>query len=95
MGYKIWRKDNAGWSLAFDTVYSTREAVDARIAELQAEHHDKVQYGELSFLPYRDDIKLAKDGSVIDPALNKIKHQVWNRHRRPRKGGIPPMPHIR
>lgn len=69
MGYKIWRKDKYGWELAFDTVYPTREKVDERIAELNAVYHDMVRNSELQFHPYREDIKLAKDGSVIDPYL--------------------------
>lgn len=68
-GYKIWRKDKSGWELAFDTVYSTREKVDERIAELNAVYHQQVQLGELEFLPYLENIKLARNGSVIDDAL--------------------------
>jgi hypothetical protein len=65
-GYKIWRKDNQGWELAFDTVYPTREKVDERIAELNAAYHEMVQLGELQFYPYREDIRLARDGSIRD-----------------------------
>jgi len=84
MGYKIWRRDPRGWSLAFDVVYETREDVDERIAELNAEHHDKIRYGELAFYPYRDDIKLARDGSVIDDKLPVRRSRRPNR-RRPSK----------
>lgn len=69
MGYKIWRKDSSGWELAFDTVYPTREKVDERIAELNAVYHQQVHLGELEFLPYLEEIKLARNGSVIDDAL--------------------------
>ena len=79
MGYKIWRKDLRGWDLAFDTVYDSRESVDARIAELNAEHHDKIRYGELAFYAYRDDIKLAKDGSVVDDKLPTNRSKVHRR----------------
>ena len=84
MGYKIWRRDPKGWCLAFDTVYETREDVDARIAELNAEHNDKIKYGELAFYPYRDDIKLARDGSVVDDKL-PIRRQQRRRRRRRRQ----------
>lgn len=69
MGYKIWRKDSSGWELAFDTVYPTREKVDERIAELNAVYHHQVQLGELEFLPYLEEIKLSRNGNVIDEAL--------------------------
>lgn len=71
MGYRIWRKDNFGWALAYDTVFETREAADERIGSLNAQWADKVKYGELVFYPYRDDIKLDKDGNVIDPFIQK------------------------
>ena len=76
-GYKIWRKDSSGWELAFDIVYPTRENVNDRIAELNAVYHQQVQLGELEFLPYIEDIKLSRNGSVIDDALpiNRPKHR--------------------
>ena len=89
MGYKIWRKDLRGWSLAFDTVYESRETVDERIAELNAEHHDKIKYGELAFYAYRDDIKLARDGNVVDdklPTNKKVRHR--RRRRRSSHGRV-------
>jgi hypothetical protein len=88
MGYKIWRKDHNGWSLAFDTVYPTREKVDEAIAEANARYHEMVKYGELTFYPYRDDIKLSKDGNVIDPnipvrmKMSKFKNKRRQHHNR-------------
>lgn len=96
MGYKIWRKDNIGWSLAFDAVYPTREKVDEAVAELNARYHEMVRYGELAFYPYRDDIKLSNDGSIIDPnlpvrttsKLSEFKRPGRNRRKRkPGKSG--------
>jgi aminoglycoside phosphotransferase family enzyme len=75
MGYKIWRKDSSGWWPAYDAIFDTREKVEERIAELNATYADKVKYGELSFHPYRDDIKLNKDGSIIDPVLQMNKYK--------------------
>lgn len=89
MGYKIWRKDDTGWWLAFDTVFDTREAVDEYIGSLNAQYAEKVRFGEFSFHPYRDDIKLNKDGSIHDPLLitnrPKPKHYTKKRSRTPQK----------
>jgi hypothetical protein len=85
MGYKIWRKDNNGWSLAFDAIYPTKEKVDEAIAEANARYHEMVKYGELTFYPYRDDIKLSRDGSIIDPNIRmttKPRHQHRKRFSR-------------
>lgn len=76
MGYKIWRKDNSGWALAFDTIYQTRELADEGIAELNAVYHYQVSTGELSFYPYLEDIRLAKDGSIIDKVLSRKTKNV-------------------
>lgn len=73
MGYKIWRKDSTGWSLAFDMVFASREAVDEYIGSLNAQYAERVKFGDLSFHPYRDDIKLNKDGSINDPSLQLIR----------------------
>lgn len=85
MGFKIWRKDNQGWDLAFDTVFESREIVDSRIQELNAVWHDKVKYGELAFYPYRDDIKIARDGSIIDDNLQAIRSKRPRYRRKKRK----------
>lgn len=84
MGYKIWRKDQSGWSLAFDAVYPTREKVEEAIAELNARYYEMVKYGELAFYPYRDDIRLSKDGSIIDPNLPVRKTSKSSDFKRPR-----------
>lgn len=81
MGYKIWRKDRKSWCLAFDDVFVTKELVDSRIAELNAIHHELVRLGELSFYPYRDDIKLSRDGEIID---NTAKARTVFHHKRKR-----------
>jgi len=78
MGYKIWRKDNNVWSLAFDTIYETQDKVNDAIAELKARYHDLMQYGELDFLPYLDHVKLARDGSIAEavPIRRKLIRPV-------------------
>ena len=70
-GYRIWRKDRFGWELAFDQVFTTKESVDSRIQELNAQYNDLVKYGELAFYPYREDIRLSRSGGIIDPAPKK------------------------
>ncbi len=84
MGFKIWRKDSSGWYLAFDAIFETKEKADEQVLELNAKYADRVSFGELSFHPYREDIKLAKDGSVIDPLLpmNKLKSKHYNSNNR-------------
>lgn len=82
MGYKIWRKDSAGWSLAYDTVFETRESAEERIGSLNAQYAEKVKFGELKFYPYRDDIKLDKDGNVVDPF---IQNQVRKKSHQPKR----------
>jgi hypothetical protein len=72
MGYRIWRKDNKAWSLAFDTIYETQDKVNDAIAELNARYHDLIKYGELEFLPYLDHVKLARDGSIAEPIRRKL-----------------------
>jgi hypothetical protein len=90
MGYKIWRKDNNVWSLAFDTIYETQDKVNNAIGELNARYHDLIKYGELEFLPYLDYVKLARDGSIIEEQpIRRRKPYVPNRsagqsRRRPR-----------
>lgn len=74
MGFKIWGKDNSGWYLAFDVIFDTKEKVDDYVQELNAKYHDRVRFGELSFHSYREDIKIAKDGSIIDPLLQTSKN---------------------
>lgn len=80
MGFKIWRKDKFGWCLAFDAIFNSQEAANARIAELQAAFHDMISLGELSFYPYRDDIKLDRDGSIIDNNLPIYKQKRSRPH---------------
>lgn len=70
-GYRIWRKDRFGWELAFDQVFTSKESVDERILELNAQYHDLIRYGELAFLPYREDIRLSKSGGIIDSVPKK------------------------
>jgi hypothetical protein len=84
MGFKIWRKDSSGWYLAFDAVFENKEKADEQVAELNAKYADRVKFGELSFHPYREDIKLSKDGSIIDPMLptNKPKSKPFNNNKR-------------
>lgn len=74
MGYKIWRKDKHTWSLAFDTIYDTHEKVQEAIAELNAAYHKLVQYGDLQFTAYLDNIRLNKDGSIISSTVTKIRY---------------------
>lgn len=71
MGYRIWRKDNNAWSLAFDTIYETQDKVNDAIAELNARYHDMIKYGELQFLPYLEHVNLNRDGSVKEPFSRK------------------------
>jgi hypothetical protein len=66
MGYKIWRRDNNIWNLAFDTIFKTEEIVSEYILELNATYNNLVKFGELEFRSYKDDIKLAKDGKIIE-----------------------------
>jgi len=82
MGYKIWRKDRFGWSLAYDTVFATREAVDEHIGSLNAQWAEKVKYGELMFYPYRDDIKLDKEGNIIDNFIQTRGRRRTPTHKR-------------
>jgi hypothetical protein len=82
MGYKIWRKDQTGWSLAFDVIYSTKDKADEVIEELNARYHELVKYGELMFYPYRDDIKLSRDGKIIDPTLEQTKRSGFKKYER-------------
>jgi len=69
MGYKIWRKDKKEYSLAFDDVFDTKESVDERIAELHAIYHTQFRFGELSFHPYPEDVKLHKNGALMEETL--------------------------
>lgn len=85
MGYKIWRKDRNGWSLAFDATYPTREKADEAVAEANARYHELVKYGELMFYPYRDDIKLSRDGSIIDPNIPVRKTTKMSEFKKPRR----------
>lgn len=86
MGYKIWRKDNSVWSLAFDTIYETQDKVNAAIEELKARYHDLIRYGELEFLPYLEHVKLARDGSVVEPIKRKLIRPVdTSEPQRPRR----------
>lgn len=80
MGFKIWRKDNTGWWLAFDIIFNSKDKADEYIQELNAKYSDKVKYGELSFFSYRDDIKISKDGSIID--LTKQYSKRKGHHKR-------------
>ncbi|MFA5759159.1 MAG: hypothetical protein WC942_07395 [Clostridia bacterium] len=81
--YKIWRKDNFGWSIAFDTLFESKEKADEHIAELNAVYHEKVNFGELSFYPYRENIKLSKDGNIIDPNIPIYKkHRKYSKNNR-------------
>jgi len=96
MGFRIWRKDKTGWSLAFDSVYNTKEEADTHIEELNAAYHDKIKYGELLFYPYREDIELNRNGTIIDntvsrPKAPKIDFQKWKAKtpRRPQHTRIP------
>jgi len=82
MGYKIWRKDNNVWSLAFDTIYETQDKVNDAIAELKARYHELMKYGELEFLPYLDHIKLARDGSIVDSTPYKRQSRPVEQNRR-------------
>jgi hypothetical protein len=84
MGFKIWGKDSSGWYFAFDVIFDTKEKADDQIQELNAKYADRVKFGELSFHPYREDIKLAKDGSIIDPLLptNKAKTKPYYSNKR-------------
>jgi predicted DNA-binding protein (UPF0278 family) len=84
MGYRIWRKDNNVWSLAFDTIYDTQDKVNNAIAELKARYHDLIRYGELDFLPYLEHVKLARDGSVVEAQTRRPAGQRRPRH--PGKG---------
>lgn len=85
MGYKIWRKDHLEWSLAYDTVFQTREAVDEHIYSLNAQWAEKVKYGELIFYPYRDDIKLDKDGNIISDTIQTRRGKRTPAYKRKRK----------
>lgn len=90
MGFRIWRKDKTGWSLAFDSIYNTKEEADAHIEELNAVYHDKVKYGELLFYPYREDIELNKNGSIIEsrPSFESKKWRPKTPHK-PQRPRIP------
>lgn len=90
MGYRIWRKDNNAWSLAFDTIYETQDKVNDAIAELNARYHDMIKYGELQFLPYLEHVNLNRDGSVREPIprrrlIRPIEMNPPQRSRRRRK----------
>jgi len=85
MGYKIWRKDKHGWDLAFDTVYDTKDKADEYIASLNAQYAEMVKYGELSFYPYREDIKLDKNGEIIDTELHRRIRKPRRPHRRKKR----------
>jgi predicted DNA-binding protein (UPF0278 family) len=84
MGYRIWRKDNNVWSLAFDTIYETQDKVNTAIEELKARYHDLIRYGELDFLPYLEHVKLARDGSVVERPADRPKR----RQQHPGKGKL-------
>ena len=86
MGYKIWRKDNNVWSLAFDTIYETQDKVSDAIEELKARYHDMMRYGELEFLPYLEHVKLARDGSVVEPQTRRPVNRPKRRPPHPGKG---------
>jgi hypothetical protein len=82
MGFKIWRKDSQGWSIAFDEIYSTKISVDERIAELNATYHNLVILGELSFYAYPEEIKIAKNGTIIDNVLKKLSRPISPRRKK-------------
>lgn len=71
MGYRIWSKDKNVWELTFDTVYKTREQAEDQVAELNAVYKSRVSLGELEFLIYPEEIKIAKNGQIIDKILGK------------------------
>ena len=78
MGYKIWRKDRDGWSIAFDSVYPTKERVEERIAELNARYHNLVKFGELSFYAYTEDVKLDSRGNIVNDQPYKKRRNNRN-----------------
>lgn len=82
MGFKIWGKDSSGWYLVFDVIFDTKEKADDQIQELNAKYADRIKFGELSFHSYREDIKIAKDGSIIDPLLPMNKTKSYNPNKR-------------
>ena len=82
MGFKIWRKDSQGWSLAFDIVYDTKDLAEDRIAELNAVWHDKIRFGELAFYAYPEDIKINKSGEIIDDKLTSIYKKRLPKHKK-------------
>lgn len=94
MGFKIWRQDTSGWSLAFDSVYNTKEAADARIQELNAAYAEKIHFGELAFYLYRDDIKIAKDGSIVDSVLKRRTSKGKRKGKRRKNKARQPRPNV-
>lgn len=56
MKYKIWRKENNKWDLAFDCSF-TKEKVEERISELNAVHNNLVKFGKLQFRYFSEDVK--------------------------------------
>jgi hypothetical protein len=77
MNYKIWRKDKNEWSLAFDEIFKSKQEVDDRIKELNAAYYNLVRYNELNFYAYSEDIKLTKNGSVIDNKIHPYKQRRY------------------
>lgn len=71
MGYRIWSKDKNVWELTFDTVYKTRELAEDQVAELNAVYKTRVSLGELEFLIYPEEIKIAKNGQIVDLPTKK------------------------
>jgi len=85
MGYKIWRRDNNDWNLAYDTVYDTLDEANEYIGSLNAQYSDKVSFGDLEFYPYREDIRLNKHGEIIDATLQGRRQRRTPSYKRKRK----------
>lgn len=88
MNYKIWRKDGNEWSLAFDTIYSSKILVDERISELNAVYHELIRFNELTFYAYPEDIKISKNGFIISnekPKMNIKKNKYYNKRKKKNK----------
>jgi hypothetical protein len=92
MGFKIWRRDNQNWDLAFDIIFTSKESAENRIAELNAIWHDPIKFGELEFLAYPEEIKIAKNGSILDKNLPTYRKK---NNGRKKHNKIPKNPNIK
>jgi hypothetical protein len=73
MGYRIWSKDKNIWELTFDTIYKTRDLAEEQIAELNAVYKSRVSLGELEFYIYPEEVKIGKNGQIVESAWRKGK----------------------